>query len=100
LYILLAGTVPPLEAVPFASSAPFGTIGLFGLALIARDASLISGSPRWRPACVAKPCAGQWHGCLGVPKCPLIRSEVLPGAGAAGKIRTFDPTLTKGVLYP
>ena len=21
-------------------------------------------------------------------------------AGAAGKIRTFDPTLTKGVLYP
>lgn len=41
LCILLACTVPPLEAVPFASTAPFGTIGLFGLALIARDALLV-----------------------------------------------------------
>jgi len=41
LCILLACSVPPLEAVPFASTAPFGTIGLFGLALIARDGLLI-----------------------------------------------------------
>jgi hypothetical protein len=41
LCILLACTVPPLEAVPFASTAPFGTIGLFGLALIARDGLLV-----------------------------------------------------------
>lgn len=41
LCILLACTVPPLEAVPFASTAPFGTIGLFGLALTARDGLLV-----------------------------------------------------------
>jgi hypothetical protein len=41
LCVLLAFTVPPLEAVPFASTAPFGTIGLFGLALIARDGLLV-----------------------------------------------------------
>jgi hypothetical protein len=41
LCILLACTVPPLEAVPFASTAPMGTIGLFGLALIARDGLLV-----------------------------------------------------------
>lgn len=41
LCILLACTVTPLEAVPFASTAPFGTIGLFGLALIARDGLLV-----------------------------------------------------------
>jgi hypothetical protein len=41
LCILLACMVPPLEAVPFASSAPFATIGLFGLALIARDGLLV-----------------------------------------------------------
>jgi hypothetical protein len=41
LCVLLASTVPPLEALPFASSAPFGTIGLFGLALIARDGLLV-----------------------------------------------------------
>jgi hypothetical protein len=29
---------------------------------------------------------------------PLRHAE--PGAGAAGKNRTYDPTLTKGVLYP
>lgn len=41
LSIGLACTVPPLEIIPFASTAPMGVIGLFGLALIARDGLLL-----------------------------------------------------------
>jgi len=37
LCILLALTVPPLEVVPFAGSVSWAAIGVFGLALIARD---------------------------------------------------------------
>jgi hypothetical protein len=40
LCILLALSVPPLEIVPFASTVPFATIGLFGLALTAKDGLL------------------------------------------------------------
>lgn len=35
--ILLALTVPPLEIIPFASTAPMAAIAAFGLALIMRD---------------------------------------------------------------
>jgi hypothetical protein len=35
--ILLCCTVPPLELLPFASTAPMGAIALFGLALLSRD---------------------------------------------------------------
>ncbi|MCO5730934.1 exopolysaccharide biosynthesis protein [Rhizobium sp. SSA_523] len=35
--VLLCFTVPPLELIPFASSAPMGAIALFGLSLTARD---------------------------------------------------------------
>ncbi|WP_340119908.1 exopolysaccharide biosynthesis protein [Pelagibius sp. 7325] len=38
--ILLALTVPPLEIVPFAGSVSWAAIGIFGLALIARDGLL------------------------------------------------------------
>jgi len=41
LCILLALSVPPLELVPFASTAPFGTIGLLGLAILGRDGLLM-----------------------------------------------------------
>jgi hypothetical protein len=41
LCILLALSVPPLELVPFASTVPFATIGLFGLALTAEDGLLV-----------------------------------------------------------
>lgn len=37
LCILLCCTVPPLELLPFASTAPMGAIALFGLALLSRD---------------------------------------------------------------
>ena len=37
LCVLLSCTVPPLEIVPFASTAPMGAIGLFGIALLVRD---------------------------------------------------------------
>ncbi|WP_377295761.1 exopolysaccharide biosynthesis protein [Rhizobium sp. SGZ-381] len=37
LCIALCFTVPPLELIPFASTAPMGTIALFGLSLVARD---------------------------------------------------------------
>ena len=37
LCVLLACTVPPLEIVPFASTAPMGAIGLFGIALLVHD---------------------------------------------------------------
>lgn len=40
LCILMALTVPPLEIIPFASTLPFATIGLFGLALTAQDGLL------------------------------------------------------------
>ena len=40
LCILLALTVPPLEIVPFAGSLSWAAIGIFGLALIARDGLL------------------------------------------------------------
>ncbi|MEO1987135.1 MAG: exopolysaccharide biosynthesis protein [Martelella sp.] len=38
--ILLCLTVPPLELIPFASSAPTGAIAAFGLALIVQDGLL------------------------------------------------------------
>jgi len=38
---VLALTVPPLEIVPFASSAPMGAIAAFGLALLVRDGVLM-----------------------------------------------------------
>ena len=34
-------TVPPLELIPFASSAPMGAIALLGLALLVRDGALM-----------------------------------------------------------
>lgn len=40
LCILVALTVPPLEVVPFAGSVSWAAIGIFGLALIARDGVL------------------------------------------------------------
>lgn len=39
--ILLALTVPPLELLPFASTAPMAAIALFGLALLVRDGLLM-----------------------------------------------------------
>ena len=40
----LACTVPPLEVLPLASSAPMGAIALFGLALLVRDGALMLGA--------------------------------------------------------
>lgn len=40
LTILLCCSVPPLELIPFASTAPMGAIALFGLSLMARDGLL------------------------------------------------------------
>lgn len=54
--IALALLVPPLELVPFASSAPMGAIALIGLALLVRDgvlmiaASLLAGAAVWMVA--------------------------------------------------
>lgn len=39
--ILLCLTVPPLELVPFASTAPMGAIALIGLAMLVRDGALM-----------------------------------------------------------
>ncbi len=39
--IILALTVPPLELIPFASSAPMAAIAMFGLALLVRDGALM-----------------------------------------------------------
>lgn len=39
--VLLCLTVPPLELVPFASSAPMGAIAILGLAILARDGALM-----------------------------------------------------------
>ncbi|SFS11079.1 exopolysaccharide biosynthesis protein [Sphingomonas jatrophae] len=39
--ILLAATVPPLELLPFASSAPMLAIAAFGVALLVRDGVLM-----------------------------------------------------------
>ncbi|WP_093334154.1 exopolysaccharide biosynthesis protein [Sphingomonas rubra] len=39
--ILLAATVPPLELLPFASTAPMAAIAAFGLALLVRDGLLM-----------------------------------------------------------
>jgi hypothetical protein len=39
--ILLACTVPPLEFIPFASTAPMAAIALFGLALLVHDGALM-----------------------------------------------------------
>lgn len=39
--LLLCCVVPPLELVPFASSAPMAAIALFGLAILARDGVLM-----------------------------------------------------------
>ncbi|NJC33727.1 hypothetical protein GGR88_001201 [Sphingomonas jejuensis] len=45
LSILLALTVPPLELLPFASTAPMAAIAMFGLALLVHDGALmIAGS--------------------------------------------------------
>lgn len=41
LCMLLTLTVPPLELVPFASSAPMAAIAAFGLALLVRDGALM-----------------------------------------------------------
>lgn len=41
LIIVLCATVPPLEVVPFASSAPMLAIAAFGLALLVRDGLLM-----------------------------------------------------------
>lgn len=40
----LALTVPPLEIVPFASTAPMAAIAAFGLALLVRDGALMIGA--------------------------------------------------------
>ncbi len=42
--ILLACAVPPLEFIPFASTAPMGAIALFGLALLVHDGVLMLGA--------------------------------------------------------
>lgn len=42
--ILLAITVPPLEIVPFASSAPMAAIAAFGLSILVRDGALMLGA--------------------------------------------------------
>jgi hypothetical protein len=39
--ILLACTVPPLELLPFATTAPMAAIAAFGLALMVRDGVLM-----------------------------------------------------------
>jgi hypothetical protein len=39
--IVLALAVPPLELLPFASTAPMAAIGIFGLALLVRDGLLM-----------------------------------------------------------
>ncbi len=44
LCILLAITVPPLEVVPFASSAPMSAIAAFGLSITVRDGALMLGA--------------------------------------------------------
>jgi hypothetical protein len=41
LCVLLATSVPPLELLPFASTAPFSAIALFGLGMITRDGLLV-----------------------------------------------------------
>ena len=41
MVVLLCVTVPPLELLPFASSAPMAEIAAFGLALIMRDGLLM-----------------------------------------------------------
>ena len=39
--MLLALTVPPLEFIPFASTAPMATIALIGIALLVHDGWLM-----------------------------------------------------------
>lgn len=41
LCVLLATSVPPLEVMPFASTAPFAAIALFGLGITTRDGLLV-----------------------------------------------------------
>ncbi|WP_121064492.1 exopolysaccharide biosynthesis protein [Chachezhania antarctica] len=41
IVILLCTTVPPLELIPFASTAPMAAIALIGLALTVRDGALM-----------------------------------------------------------
>lgn len=41
LCIVLATSVPPLELLPFASTAPFAAIGLFGLGITTQDGAAI-----------------------------------------------------------
>ncbi|MBZ8133293.1 exopolysaccharide biosynthesis protein [Afifella sp. IM 167] len=40
--ILLAASVPPLELIPFASSAPMSAIAAFGVALLVRDGMVMA----------------------------------------------------------
>ncbi|HCJ30812.1 MAG TPA: hypothetical protein DHV63_16330, partial [Pseudomonas sp.] len=41
LCVILATSVPPLELLPFASTAPFSAICLFGLGITMRDGAAI-----------------------------------------------------------
>lgn len=41
LCVMLATSVPPLELLPFASTAPFSAIALFGLGITTRDGLLV-----------------------------------------------------------
>jgi hypothetical protein len=41
LCVILCLTVPPLEVIPFASSAPMGAIALLGLAMLVNDGALM-----------------------------------------------------------
>lgn len=41
LCVLLCTSIPPLELMPFASTAPFGAIALFGLGIATRDGLLV-----------------------------------------------------------
>lgn len=42
LCLALCATVPPLELIPFASTAPMAAIAAFGLALLVRDGALMA----------------------------------------------------------
>ena len=55
--IMLALTVPPLELVPFASTAPMLTIAALGLALMVRDGFLMLGA---LVASMLALCIGTW----------------------------------------
>lgn len=54
---LLALTVPPLEIVPLATTAPMGAIAMFGLALLVRDGLLMIAA---YVLAIASSAAGVW----------------------------------------